>query len=204
MAVSLSGGLNKVTVTGGSATTLVDRLTVTPTEGALTPRTYEAQDAKLAGSATLTPLSLATDGTAITGIGGDPGNGNTATFTVAADRAGLYALRIRYSNPEQSEATHYNPDPLARHADLSVNGGAARRVGFPHTFHQNNFWELTVPRPPQEGTRTRSPSAPRNSPTSTPPPMPRTPSPEYPAPLPLRPADRPDHRRAVRTGGVVT
>ncbi|WP_327575509.1 MULTISPECIES: LamG-like jellyroll fold domain-containing protein [unclassified Streptomyces] len=145
VAVSFSGGLNKVTLTGTSAPTLLDRLTVTPTEGTLTPRTYEAQDAALAGSATLTPLSLATDGTAITGIGGDPGNGNTATFTVPADRAGLYALRIRYSNPEQSEATHYNPDPLARHADLSVNGGAARRVGFPHTFHQNNFWELTVP-----------------------------------------------------------
>jgi hypothetical protein len=145
VAVSLSGGINKVTVTGSSAATLVDRLTVTPTEGTLKTRTYEAQDAELAGSATLTPLPLATDGTAITGIGGEPGNGNTATFTVAADRAGLYALRIRYSNPEQSEATHYNPDPLARHADISVNGGAVHRVGFPHSFHQDNFWELTVP-----------------------------------------------------------
>ncbi|MEU6475232.1 LamG-like jellyroll fold domain-containing protein [Streptomyces massasporeus] len=144
-AVSLSGGVNKVTVTGGPATTLVDRLTVTPTEGALPTRTYEAGDARLAGSATLTPLSLATGGTAITGIGGAPGNGNTATFTVTADRDGRYALRIRYSNPEQSEATHYNPDPLARHADISVNGGTARRVGFPHSFHRNNFWELTVP-----------------------------------------------------------
>ncbi|MFI0509583.1 LamG-like jellyroll fold domain-containing protein [Streptomyces sp. WSLK1-5] len=145
VAVSLSGGVNKVTLTGGSSATLVDRLTVTPTEGALPARTYEAQDAVLAGSATLTPLSLATDGTAITGVGGDPGNGNTATFTVSADRAGLYALRIRYSNPEQSEATHYNPDPLARHADITVNGGAMQRVGFPHSFHENNFWELTVP-----------------------------------------------------------
>ncbi|MFE7900997.1 LamG-like jellyroll fold domain-containing protein [Streptomyces sp. NPDC057424] len=145
VAVSLSGGVNKVTVTGGSATTLVDRLTVTPTEGALPARSYEAEDATLAGSATLAPLSLATDGTAITGIGGAPGNSNTATFTVSADRAGLYAVRIRYSNPEQSEATHYNPDPLARHADISVNGGEARRVNFPHSFHQNNFWELTVP-----------------------------------------------------------
>ncbi|MEU3888991.1 LamG-like jellyroll fold domain-containing protein [Streptomyces sp. NPDC029041] len=144
-AVSLSGGVNKVTVTGGPATTLVDRLTVTPTEGTLPTRTYEAGDAKLAGSATLAPLSLATGGTAITGIGGAPGNGSTATFTVTADRAGLYALRIRYSNPEQSEATHYNPDPLARHADISVNGGPAHRVGFPHSFHRNNFWELTVP-----------------------------------------------------------
>ncbi|MDC0771499.1 LamG-like jellyroll fold domain-containing protein [Streptomyces sp. HD] len=145
VAVSLSGGVNKVTLTGGSSTTLVDRLTVTPTEGTLPVRTYEAGDAELAGSATLTPLTLATGGTAITGIGGDPGNGNTATFTVAADRDGLYALRIRYSNPEQAEATHYNPDPLARHADITVNGGETRRVGFPHSFHQNNFWELTVP-----------------------------------------------------------
>ncbi|MFF0093369.1 LamG-like jellyroll fold domain-containing protein [Streptomyces canus] len=145
VAVSLSGGVNKVTLTGGSSATLLDRLTVTPTEGALKARTYEAQDAVLAGSATLTPLALATDGTAITGIGGDPGNGNTATFTVTADRAGLYALRVRYSNPEQSEATHYNPDPLARHADITVNGGETRRVGFPHSFHQDNFWELTVP-----------------------------------------------------------
>ncbi|MFI0543253.1 LamG-like jellyroll fold domain-containing protein [Streptomyces sp. WSLK1-3] len=145
VAVSLSGGVNKVTLTGGSSATLVDRLTVTPTEGALPARTYEAQDAVLAGSATLTPLSLATDGTAITGVGGGPGNGNTATFTVSADRAGLYALRIRYSNPEQSEATHYNPDPLARHADITVDGGEMQRVGFPHSFHENNFWELTVP-----------------------------------------------------------
>ncbi|MFC9126703.1 LamG-like jellyroll fold domain-containing protein [Streptomyces sp. NPDC057099] len=145
VAVSLSGGVNKVTVTGGRATTLLDRLTVTPSEGKLPTRTYEAGDAELAGSATLTPLSLATDGTAINGIGGEPGNGNTATFTATADRAGLYALRVRYSNPEQSEATHYNPDPLARHADISVNGGPPRRVGFPHSFHQNNFWELTVP-----------------------------------------------------------
>ena len=145
VAVSLSGGINKVTVTGGRNATLVDRLTVTPTDGTLTPRTYEAQDAELAGSATLTSLPLATDGTAITGIGGDPGNGNTATFTVGADSAGLYTLRIRYSNPEQSEATHYNPDPLARHADISVNGGETQRVGFPHSFHQDNFWELTVP-----------------------------------------------------------
>ncbi|MFM9588085.1 LamG-like jellyroll fold domain-containing protein [Streptomyces scabiei] len=143
--VSLSGGVNKVTVTGTSHTTMVDRLSVTPTEGTLPARTYEGKSAELAGSAALAPLSLATDGTAITGIGGAPGNGNTATFTVTADEAGTHALRIRYSNPEQSPATHYNPDPLARHADIAVNGGEPKRVTFPHTFHQNNFWELTVP-----------------------------------------------------------
>jgi hypothetical protein len=68
----------------------------------------------------------------------------------AADRTGLYALRIRYSNPEQAEATHYNPDPLARHADISVNGGQMRRV----SFHQNDFWELTVPGHLKQGQNT--------------------------------------------------
>ncbi|MFR0357479.1 LamG-like jellyroll fold domain-containing protein [Streptomyces sediminimaris] len=145
VAVSLSGGINKVTVTGSPAATLVDRLTVTPTEGTLGTRTYEARDAELTGSATLARLPLATGGTAITGVGGEPGNDNTATFTVTADKPGLYALRVRYSNPEQSQATHYNPDPLARHADITVNGGKPLRVGFPHTFHQDNFWESTVP-----------------------------------------------------------
>jgi hypothetical protein len=154
VAVSLSGGVNKVTVTGTSHTTMVDRLSVTPTEGTLPARTYEGKSAELAGSAALAPLSLATDGTAITGIGGAPGNGNTATFTVTADEAGTHALRIRYSNPEQSPATHYNPDPLARHADIAVNGGESKRVTFPHTFHQNNFWELTVPVQLKEGQNT--------------------------------------------------
>jgi len=58
--------------------------------------------------------------------------------------AGVYALTMRYSNEEQSPATHYNPDPLARHADITVNGETTR-VWFPHTFHRNSFWELTVP-----------------------------------------------------------
>ncbi|MFJ9713114.1 cellulosome protein [Streptomyces sp. NPDC101234] len=154
VAVSLSGGINKVSLTGGSSTTLVDRVTVTPSQGTLPARTYEARAAELAGSATLTSLSLATGGTAITGIGGEPGNGNTATFTVAADRRGLHALRVRYSNPEQAEATHYNPDPLARHADITVNNAGALRVGFPHSFHQNNFWELTVAVPLEQGHNT--------------------------------------------------
>jgi hypothetical protein len=142
-AVSLSGGVNKVTVTGTASRTLVDRITVTPTD-ALRATTYEAEDARRAGTAETVTLSQASGDTAVRGIGGEPGNGNTLTFQVRAEKAGVHAVRIRYANPEQSEATHYNPDPLARHADLSVNGGAPQRVSFPHSFHENNFWELTV------------------------------------------------------------
>ncbi|GAA1721622.1 LamG-like jellyroll fold domain-containing protein [Nonomuraea bangladeshensis] len=143
--VSLSGGVNKVTVTGRSATTIIDRLDVRPAPDALPATVYEAESAQLAGTATAKPLTLASGKSAVTGIGGTPGNANTLTFTVRADTPGTYAMRVRYSNPEQSPATHYNPDPLARHADITVNGAAPQRVLFPHTFHENNFWELTVP-----------------------------------------------------------
>lgn len=142
-AVSLSGGINKVTVTGAERRVLVDRITVTPSR-VLKPVTYEAEDARLAGTASVASLSQASGDAAVWGVGGSPGNGNTVTFDVRAAEAGVHAVRIRYANPEQSEATHYNPDPLARHADISVNGGAVTRVSFPHSFHQNNFWEQTV------------------------------------------------------------
>ncbi|BCY10284.1 LamG-like jellyroll fold domain-containing protein [Actinoplanes sp. L3-i22] len=141
-AVSLSGGINKVVVTAGRNGTVLDRLTVRASAH-LPSTVLEAESATLTGTAAVVPRSLASGGAAVSGVGNGPAN--TVTFTVPADRAGTYALRIRYSNPEQAEATHYNPDPLARHADLAVNGGAATRVLFPHSFHDNNFWELTVP-----------------------------------------------------------
>lgn len=142
---AMSGGINKVTVTGLSDTVTVDRIDVTLAPGALRSLTYESENAKLSGSATVSSLSLASGKAAVSGIGGEPGNDNALTFTVRADKAGQYAMRVRYANPEQAEATHYNPDPLARHADISVNGATRERVLFPHTFHENNFWELTVP-----------------------------------------------------------
>jgi len=145
VAVSLSGGINKVTVTGASLRTLVDHLAVRPTSGHLQAIAYEAEAAQLAGTAAVASRSLASGQADVTAVGGPPGNANTLTFTVTAPRAGTYAMRVRYANPEQSAATHYNPDPLVRHADISVNAGPAQRVMFPHTFHENDFWELTVP-----------------------------------------------------------
>jgi hypothetical protein len=141
VAVSLSGGVNKVTVTGTGLGALIDKLDVRPGAGALKATTLEAESATPTGTATAAARPLAGGGAAVTGITGD----NTLTFSVPVDQTGTYALRIRYANPEQADATHYNPDPLARHADIAVNGGAAKRVLFPHTFHADNFCELTVP-----------------------------------------------------------
>jgi hypothetical protein len=142
--VHLDGGVNKVTVTSGSSGVTLDRLVVGASQGKLTATEYQAEAAELAGTATATPLSLAEGGQAVSAIGGEPGNGNTLTFRVDAAEAGPHAVVVRYSNPEQVPATHYNPNPMGRHADISVNGGDARRVMFAPTFHANNFWERTI------------------------------------------------------------
>ncbi|MGD8193038.1 cell wall-binding repeat-containing protein [Herbiconiux sp. P18] len=145
--VFLSGGVNKIGVTGASGDLVLDRLAVSAPAAGTTPAptSYEAEDATLAGSAAVRPLSLASGGEAVGTIGGDPGNDSELEFSsVKADADGTYALTVRYSNEEQSPATHYNPDPLARHAVITVNG-QKQTVLFPHSFHQNNFWDLTIP-----------------------------------------------------------
>jgi hypothetical protein len=141
--VFLSGGINKITMTAKKGELLVDRIRVAPSAGVLTSTTAQAEDGTMSGSATVTSYPLADGGKAVTDIGGDPGNDNTLTMTATTPKDGTYAITVRYSNGEQSPASHYNPDPLARHADVSVNGGAAQRVWFPHTFHDDNFWTLT-------------------------------------------------------------
>ncbi|MEV0954270.1 LamG-like jellyroll fold domain-containing protein [Promicromonospora sp. NPDC050249] len=154
VAAHLTGGVNKVVVTGGADGVVVDRLTVARGTGALAATEYQAEDAELAGSAKVADFSLAEGGKAVTDVGGEPGNGSTLTFQVEAGQAGPHAVVLRYSNPEQSPASHYNPDPIARRADISVNGGASAPVLFPHTFHANNFWEKTVVLDLEEGANT--------------------------------------------------
>jgi hypothetical protein len=147
----LSGGINKITLTGTSDGLILDRLRVAPSRGALTPNTYQAENGSLSGAAKTTDdYTFANGGKAVTSIG--DGKSNALTLDVTATKTGRHALTIRYSNAEQAPATHYNPDPVARHADLSVNGEAARRILFPTTFHFNNFWQLTVPVTLKEGT----------------------------------------------------
>lgn len=144
VAAHLQGGVNKVTVTAGAGGLRLDRLTVGAGTGALPATQYQAEDAALSGDARVVDLSLAEGGKAVEGIGGAPGNDSALTFTVDATEAGPHAVVVRFSNPEQVDGTHYNPNPVARHADFSVNGGTAQRELFVPTFHENNFWERTV------------------------------------------------------------
>ncbi|MER6206408.1 cellulosome protein [Streptomyces sp. NPDC001642] len=149
----LAAGINKVTVTATSDTLVLDRLQVGPSHGLLPTSTYAAENGATTGGARVTGAhTFATGGKAVDGIGGGPAN--ALTLTVTAERAGRHALTIRYSNGEQAPATHYNPDPVCRHADIAVNGGAPRRVLFPTTFHFNNFHALSVPVTLDEGANT--------------------------------------------------
>ena len=151
--VYLYGGVNKVVVSGAAAGAVsVDRLTVEPTADLLPATEYEAEDGELAGTASVVDLSLASGGKAVDDIGGDPGNENTLTIDVDAATAGVHGVTVRFSNPEQVPATHYNPNPMGRHADISVNGGEPQRVMFVPTFHENNFWERTILLTLEEGT----------------------------------------------------
>lgn len=149
----LAAGINKLTVTATSEHLVVDRLRVGPGRGHLGTTVYAAGEGTVTGDARVTgAYPFATGGKAVEGIGKGPGN--ALTLTVTAARAGRHALTVRYSNGEQPPATHYNPDPVCRHADLSVNGEPPHRVLFPTTFHFNNFWDLTVPVTLKEGTNT--------------------------------------------------
>ncbi|MFG2372133.1 cellulosome protein [Streptomyces sp. NPDC048504] len=149
----LASGINKVTVTATSDHLVLDRLQTGPSRGLLPTSTHPAEDGTTTGSARVTGAhTFATGGKAVEGIGGGPAN--ALTLTVTAERAGRHALTIRYSNGEQAPATHYNPDPVCRHADIAVNGAVPHRVLFPTTFHFNNFHGLSVPVTLDQGANT--------------------------------------------------
>lgn len=54
-------------------------------------------------------------------------------------------MTMRYANAEELPSKHYNPDLMAEHADVRVNGGDATRVNFASTLHWNQFNDYTVP-----------------------------------------------------------
>lgn len=141
----LIGGINKVEIVGGTGTLAVDRVSVGASGGKLASQTVEAEAGVLSGTAAVRDLSLASGGKAVVGIGGAQNNANTLTHKVTVAEAGTYAMTVRYSNEDQSPASHYNPDPVARRADVSVNGGPVQQVLFPQSYNANQFWDLTIP-----------------------------------------------------------
>ncbi|WP_405892735.1 RICIN domain-containing protein [Streptomyces sp. NBC_00104] len=146
--VYLNAGINKVRATGAGGTLTLDRLAVTPfspTNAVTTGNvvTYQAENGTLTGTAAADTTYSQANGGVVTGIGN--GTANALTLNVNAPEAGTYAMTMRYANAEELPSKHYNPDLMAEHADVRVNGGDATRVNFASTLHWNQFNDYTVP-----------------------------------------------------------
>lgn len=146
--VYLDAGINKVKVTGAGGTLALDDLAVTPfsaTDAVTTGNvvTYQAENGTLTGTAAADTTYSQAHGGVVTGIGN--GTANSLTLDVNAPTAGTYAMTMRYANAEELLSNHYNPDLMAEHADVSVNGGTSARVNFASTLHWNQFNDYTVP-----------------------------------------------------------
>ncbi|WP_158847601.1 carbohydrate-binding protein [Saccharothrix deserti] len=146
----LSAGINQLTVTGTSDTLRLDRVRTSPSTAAV-PVKVEAESGEVTGAATFTGEHSFASGQVATNVGDGPAN--ALSLQVTAERAGQHVLVIRYANAQESIPTHYNPDPVTRHADISVNG-RVQRVQFPNTFHFNQFRDLAVPVDLVSGTNT--------------------------------------------------
>ncbi|WP_188881130.1 delta endotoxin C-terminal domain-containing protein [Alicyclobacillus cellulosilyticus] len=76
------------------------------------------------------------------------GSSNIKFNDIHVPESGLYRLVIRYSNGEFVDANggvnSYNLNVVDCAADISVNGGASKRVYFRNTYADNNFWTTVM------------------------------------------------------------
>ncbi|GAA4708823.1 hypothetical protein GCM10023263_55270 [Phytohabitans rumicis] len=116
----------------------LDYLDVAATTGTVTTYQAEASGNTRGGTAVVVSDSAASGGQYVGWIGA--GAANTLRFnSVTAATAGRYRLVIGYANGELgSGATNYNSNIVDRYADISVNGGTARR----HYFRNTLGWSI--------------------------------------------------------------
>lgn len=146
--VFLPAGINRVDVDAFAAddrdAVNLDYLDVAATTGTIA--TYQAESAAntLGGAAVVVSDGAASGGRYVGWIGA--GSANTLRFnqvTVAA--AGRYRMVVAYANGELGDgATNYNSNIVDRHADISVNGGTARRTFFRNTLGWSNYRTTVV------------------------------------------------------------
>ncbi|MFG3341010.1 CBM35 domain-containing protein [Glycomyces sp. NPDC048151] len=150
--LALHEGVNRIALDAKRGTLQVHDLTVTGDGGDDGFTRIQAADAALSGTAALTDNIWATDGQAITGVGG--GEGNTATLQVSADEAGPHLLLVHYANDERKSGHAYNTDIISRYAEFTVNGEAVATVPMRGTWSWNDFWSYPLIVDLEEGTNT--------------------------------------------------
>ncbi|MFJ6676694.1 carbohydrate-binding protein [Actinosynnema sp. NPDC091369] len=144
--VFLTAGVNRVDVDAHAADDRdainVDYLDVTPTTGTVT--TYEAETGTtLGGTAAVVSDGAASGGRYVGWIGA--GTANTLRFdNVTAPTAGRYRMVVGYANAERDGDHAYNNNIVDRYADISVNGGPAKRSYFRNTLAWSTYRTTVV------------------------------------------------------------
>ncbi len=121
----------------------LDYLDVTSTSGTITGYEAEASGNTLSGTAARGSNSGASGGQHVGFVGA--GAGNTLRFNnVNVPTAGRYRMVVAYANAEVVGDHQYNNNIVDRGADISVNGGAARRTYFRNTLSWTTFRTAVV------------------------------------------------------------
>jgi hypothetical protein len=122
----------------------IDYLDVAATSGTITGYEAEAGGNTLSGTAVVTSDSAASGGRYVGWLGA--GAANTLRFNnVSAPSAGRYRMVVSYANGELGPgATNYNSNIVDRYAEISVNGGATKKVYFRNTLGWSNYWTTVV------------------------------------------------------------
>ncbi|WP_239163273.1 carbohydrate-binding protein [Paractinoplanes rishiriensis] len=145
--VFLPAGISRVEVnayaTDDQDAVNVDYLDVAATTGTITAYEADAAGNTLAGTARVESDAGATGGRFVGWIGA--GAGNTLRFNnVTVPAAGRYRMVVGYANAEVVGDHQYNNNIVDRHADISVNGGAAKRSVFRNTLSWSTFRTAVV------------------------------------------------------------
>lgn len=114
----------------------LDYLDVTTTTGTITTYQAEASGNTLSGAARVS-------GSHVGYIGN--GSANWLRFNnVNVPTAGRYRMVVSYANAEVQGDHQYNKNIVDRGADISVNGGPARRVYFRNTLSWTTFYTTVI------------------------------------------------------------
>ncbi|MEE6310438.1 carbohydrate-binding protein [Plantactinospora veratri] len=121
----------------------IDHLEIAAATGTVTSYEAEAGANTLSGTAARASNSGASGGQYVGFIGA--GSGNTLRFNnVSVPSTGRYRMVVAYANAEVVGDHQYNNNIVDRGADISVNGGAARRVYFRNTLSWSTFRTTVV------------------------------------------------------------
>jgi hypothetical protein len=122
----------------------LDYLDVAATSGTVTAYEAEAGGNTLSGTAVVVSDSAASGGRYVGWLGA--GAANTMRFNnVTAPTAGTYRMVVSYANGELGPgAANYNTNVVDRYAEISVNGGTAKKVFFRNTLGWSNYWTTVV------------------------------------------------------------